>query len=209
MKNIIIVLFILVGTCISMYANEKVHTNNELLDKVNKETLERRRGLSLGVKMSSANDAQINIMYNIPISTLEQEVYFNRQPQGQLIGIGLLLGSRGYKDYFLDEILKDKPETYAKIGLKLDTSYPITMNYISITGYIAPFFNFIILDNNDNLSGIDFGFEVGSDINVWLDNMTCIYTGFMMDPSITRVYGDEELANPLTYKITFGAKSYF
>lgn len=195
MKNIIIVLFILVGTSAGLYAQEKEHT-----DKVNRETLERNRGLSLGVKMSSATDAQINIMYNFTINTLAQD---------QMIGIGLLLGSRGNKDYFLDELFEDKPETYAKVGVKLDSSFPIIMNHISISGYIAPFFNFIVLDNKDNLSGIDFGFEVGSDINVWLDNMTCVYTGFMMDPSITRVYGDEELTNPLTYKITFGAKSYF
>lgn len=230
LKNLIIVLFIFVGIGSGLFAQETEPTNEELLEKIEileaelekvkieaednsplaaGETLDWGRGLSLGIQYSSASDVQLDFMYNFPIGTWGQEGYYNSNSQGRKLGIGLLFGTSLDNENYLDKAMIDEnSKAFLKLGPKFSISSPIMMNYISVTTYLSPYLNFIMLDD-DSLGGIDFGLELGSEINVWLNSQNCFYAGFMTDPTLATVSGDEDFSNPLSFKITFGLKSFF
>ncbi len=220
---------IFLGLSLRLAAEEIEITNSELLEKIEVlevelekvkieatdsspiatgETLEWGTGLSLGVKLSSETDGAFEIMYNFPINGLKTKEKYNSKDQGRKLGIGLVYGFRSFNDLFFDYHVEETLFTQ-KVGLKLSSSSPVMMNYISASFYIIPFVQFLYEGDNENYSAIDFGIDIGGEINIWMNNRGAMYFGFMCDPSILSIYGDRDLQNPLAYKMTFGSKIFF
>lgn len=229
MKNLIIVLFIFVGIGAGLFAQETEPTNEELLEKIEileaeiekvkieaednsplatGAILESSRGISFGLKMTSTTDAELDLMYNFPIGTFGKKDFYNSNNQGRTMGIGLLLGFRSKDEIFLDSRNENNDDIYVKLGLKTDFSTPIMLNYLNLSSSISPF---IILELHEEnyATSIDFGVDMSININIWLNNNVCAFTGMMIDPSFVTVHGGRDLINPLSYKQTFGIKYFF
>lgn len=228
MKKLLIMTIIFLGLSLNITAQETEISNEELLEKIEfleaeiekvkieatdsspmatGETLDWGTGLSFNNKISSESDVQVELMYHFPIKGLPfQEEYISKD-KGRQLGIGLIYGMKYFHGVFFDDQVEDISET-KKVGLKLDLSSPVMMNYISISTYVTPFFQFLMEDSHD-ASAVDFGLDVGVDINFWLNSKSAFHVGFMCDPSIASIYGDNDLQNPLDFKMTFGFKGTF
>lgn len=176
------------------------------------ETLDWGKGFSVGLQLEAPSTVGIDFMYNLPLGNNDGGYKITpKKDMGLIWGFGIQARMISYDDVYWDRdnFSNNQISVGYTIGPKVTVNSPVLLNYISFSSHFSPFISIAKQGDEDGFNEVDFGFEVGSNINFWYNENANFFIGWNMKPSLVKISGDGNLANPLSYNITCGVNVYF
>lgn len=94
-------------------------------------------------------------------------------------------------------------------GLAGKMGSPVMLNLVSVTTYVVPFVLWAQKEVDGDFSEIEFGLDIGMDIEFWLTKQQTLSVGLLLDPIYAKIKGDADLFSENEVKFSFGFRYFF
>lgn len=94
-------------------------------------------------------------------------------------------------------------------GLAGKIGSPVMLNLISVTSYVVPFVLWAQEEMEGEFTEMEFGVDLGIDLEFWLTKQQTLSLGLLLDPIYAKLKGDADLFAPQEVKFRFGFRYFF